>query len=43
MNRGKFSLEVFGDRLPVNNLYDGETNAKQIERMKSALLKAIKT
>ena len=43
MNRMKFSLEVFGDRLPASNLYDGETNQKQIECMKSALLKAIKT
>ena len=43
MNRGKFSLDVFGDRLPVRNLYDGETNAKQIELMKSALFKAINT
>lgn len=43
MNRGKFSLEVFGDRLPVRSIYDGETNAKQIEIMKSALFKAINT
>ncbi len=43
MNRNTFSLEVFGDRLPVNDLYGGQTNRAQIERMRSALLKAIDT
>ncbi len=43
MNRNTFSLEVFGDRLPVNDLYGGQTNHAQIERMRSALLKAINT
>lgn len=43
LNRSKFSLEVFGDRLPINSIYQGDSNQKQLERMRSALNKAIKT
>ena len=43
MTRTKFSLEVFGDRIPISGLYDGDTNAKNLSAMKKALSKAIET
>lgn len=43
MTRTKFSLEVFGDRIPISGLYDGDTNSKNLNAMKKALSKAIET
>lgn len=43
MTRAKFSLEVFGDRIPISGLYDGDTNSKNLNAMKKALSKAIET
>ena len=43
MNRATFSLEIFGDRLPINDYYSSGDNNKKIEKMKSALNEAIKT
>ena len=43
MNRNKFSLEVFGDRLPIVDYFGGESNRQQLESMKNALKKAMKT
>ncbi len=41
MTRSTFSLEIFGDRLPVTNVFEQESNSRQINLMKKALLKAI--
>ena len=41
MNRTTFSLEIFGDRLPIAT--KGATNEKQLEYMKRSLEKAIKS
>ena len=43
MTRTRFSLEVFGDRIPISGLYDGDTNSKNLNAMKKALSKAIET
>ena len=41
MNRTHFSLEIFGDRLPLNDIYGGSSNRRQLEYMKKSLKKAI--
>lgn len=43
MTRAAFSLEIFGDRIPLTDFYSHGDNNKNIERMKRALLKAIDT
>lgn len=43
MNRATFSLEIFGDRLPLVDYYSSGDNNKRIEQMKQALSEAIKT
>lgn len=43
MTRASFSLEIFGDRVPLNEFYSSGDNNKRVERMKKALLKAIDT
>lgn len=43
MNRTTFSLEIFGDRLPVTNLFETESNSRQLNMMKKALTKAIES
>lgn len=43
MNRSTFSLEIFGDRLPLGDYYSSGDNNKKIQQMKSALSQAIKT
>lgn len=41
MNRTTFSLEIFGDRLPITDIFDHGTNNRQLEIMKYELKKAI--
>ncbi len=42
MTRTNFSLEVFGDRLPIRRIGDdGESNRRRIEMMKTALRQAM--
>ena len=41
MNRTTFSLEIFGDRLPISDVYEHSTNSRQLNAMKLALLRAI--
>ncbi|MEE1047351.1 MAG: sigma-70 family RNA polymerase sigma factor [Clostridia bacterium] len=43
MTRAAFSLEIFGDRIPLTDFYSSGDNNRQVERMKKALLKAIDT
>ena len=43
MTRSRFNLEVFGDRIPTFNLTDCNSNRRQIEFMRNALKKAIKS
>ena len=42
MNRINFSLEIFGDRLPITGVYANDsTNTRQLSAMKKALNDAI--
>ncbi len=41
MTRATFSLEIFGDRLPIANYYSSGDNSKKIEKMRKALETAI--
>ena len=41
MNRTTFSLEIFGDRLPITDIFEHGTNNRQLEIMKHELKKAI--
>ena len=41
MNRAAFSLEIFGDRMPTVNIFEGESNSRQLCLMKKALGQAI--
>lgn len=43
VTRAAFSLEIFGDRLPLSEFYSSGTNNQKIEHIKKALLKAIDT
>ena len=44
MKRADFSLEVFGDRIPMHDIFSsGEDNSKQLATMKKALKSAIAT
>lgn len=43
MNRATFSLEIFGDRLPLKDYYSSGDNNRRIQQMKHALSDAIKT
>ncbi len=43
MNRTAFSLEIFGDRLPITDVFEHSSNNRQISMMKQALVHAIKT
>ncbi len=43
MNRTTFSLEVFGDRLAVTDIFERGTNSRQLEIMKSELKRAIQS
>lgn len=43
LTRTKFSLEVFGDRMPYRSTEFDESNTKQLEIMKKALMDAIET
>lgn len=43
MNRATFSLEIFGDRLPLGDYYSSGDNNKKIEQMKRALSEAIQS
>ncbi len=41
MTRTTFSLEIFGDRLPISDIYEHGTNEKRIRLMKALLRKAM--
>ncbi len=41
MNRTTFSLEIFGDRLPPSDIFERETNSKQLSVMRAALSRAM--
>ncbi len=41
MNRTTFSLEIFGDRLPIADVFEHGTNSRQLEIMKYELKKAM--
>ena len=41
MNRTTFSLEIFGDRFPVADTFERESNTRKLSAMKQALVKAI--
>ena len=41
MNRTTFSLEIFGDRFPVADVFERESNSHKLSVMKKALVKAI--
>ncbi len=41
MNRTAFSLEIFGDRLPIGDIFERGDNSRQLEEMKKALKRAI--
>lgn len=41
MNRANFSLEVFGDRIPVAELFGESNNENKLNKMKKALRQAI--
>ncbi len=41
MTRTTFSLEIFGDRLPITDIYEHSTNNRQLCLMKQALNRAI--
>lgn len=43
MNRTTFSLEIFGDRLPITDIYEHSSNNRQLALMKQALSRAIST
>ena len=41
MNRTTFSLEIFGDHLPIADIYEHSTNNRQLTALKQALVRAI--
>ncbi len=43
MNRTTFSLEIFGDRLPITDIFEHGTNNRQLEILKSELKRAIES
>ena len=43
MNRTTFSLEIFGDHLPITDIYEHSTNSRQLNSLKAALARAINT
>ncbi len=43
MNRTAFSLDVFGDRFAVTDIFERKTNSRQLEMMKIELTRAIES
>ena len=43
MNRTTFSLEIFGDRLPITDIFEHGTNSRQLDMLKYELKKAIES